>query len=287
MLNLKNTALILFSLTIVTASAQADNLSTYREGVSELVGAQDKIKAQSEEILKLLGDSAPDTSFIANPNSSIKGRKRVQYSSSLIKMKMDRGIRALIQKERYGRPMTFTPSTTTYTSEALEEKRNFRLQICRDTFTKDSEGKLIKELKDQPFEQILNEFYSLSKDRNTNEASSFVAVTPEIRKLINQSSVNDTAHSPEALLGSLTDLEVEENSIYALRFSKADKKTNVTLSMLVTYLSDEDEAYLAMLDCVLDESTTRLQDANNKIKRYNELSTPTERVKNFFHIVNN
>jgi len=43
--------------------------------------------------------------------------------------------------------------------------------------------------------------------------------------------------------------------VAALRFSKdANNTVSITLSMLTTFLSEEDEAFMAMLDCLRDEA---------------------------------
>jgi len=57
---------------------------------------------------------------------------------------------------------------------------------------------------------------------------------------------------------------------------------SITLSMLTTFLSEEDEAFMAMLDCLRDEAQGHLDVAESAIKRHAELTGSCRQHTNLF-----
>jgi hypothetical protein len=162
---------------------------------------------------------------------------------------MDAAIRELVYRERYGKPLVFKPSSTHSKDEALENLRQSRIAICREVFTKEAAK---RGEKGNPFDSLIEEMRKIAKMESQRIVP---VVSGEVQQIL--ASVPEISRE----LGEYRGVEVQEGSIFALLFApSSDKTLRITASVMMTYLADEDDAFVAMMDCLLDEVKRRVAD---------------------------
>ncbi len=283
-------------LSILTGFLLSLSLSTYAASLSEYrkeLGVSDEYRKEvlrnSAAILQSIDKSIkPNLSPLKQFNPAIRGSQRRITSSSLIKVQLEDIIDNLKQEMSYGKPITFMPSSTL---DSLESDRIYRdswrdkvkammskvvdTRILRNAETNEkiSESITLEE-------RIYDAFYQIAKDRSSMDPIVYPATT-ELRQAVLRSTVSNGA-SVETIFGAVSGIEIQEGSVYALRFLRGKEITTISLSMLLTVFSDEDPAFIAALDYLTSTAKKRMELAGARVETYEELTSTRNWIKRQF-----
>ena len=231
---------------VFSAPVFAGNLSDYRTDQTEKNEslASDRVKT----LRKLLKTDGVNITQDDLPNV----RARRKFSSSFFKEIVNKAVDQLRDEDRYGTPDVFDPSKTInrIDREQLEKRRRIFSKAVGS----------FQAAHARIFKMIV--IADREKQQRRIKAKAETVLTAGISEYIKENEPK-AAKSIEEILGKLEWAEVYEGHVLRLVFGKP-AKIKMSLSMLVTFRTDEDAYFLESLSFFLDRYQRAYDDIRYK-----------------------
>ncbi|MCC6278882.1 MAG: hypothetical protein IT289_13295 [Oligoflexia bacterium] len=264
-----------------SAIVSAEQLSVYRTQYPQGLATVEKIGLERvNHLRKLLNTNAlPPLSFDSKELESLS-TERNQSISTNIKVSMRELITNLVRQKEYGKPITFDPSD--YAGDIQSKINSSHQAVCNQwAQQKASDGRLNSQVYTQ---HVLGLMALEAKQEQLPAGRDSSGLAGQINEYIltYEPKVQAPYTALSTLLGQVTQVAVQNGVLDRIVFSNNKGKISITLSLLITQRTGEEEAFVAALECIVSliEQTDEFKQSNQALE---EVAKQREQyVRNFF-----
>lgn len=236
--------------------AQAFPLAHYRQSY-DAGGNYKKVSEQfTANIVSQLGVTASERLQMTNelkPILDVVPKRSKGQSSVFFKDIMETAVPKYRRLTEYQKPMTLDPSKFSYEVEAeiIERKLNFCTQSIEDRKSgRNAQGHTIGS-----FNHLINLLYQENiavKAPGPQSSSLAAGTTREVIAKINKLLASQAVLGNRAnILGPVTAIETTDGGLNRIVFGTGDQRLPLSLSMLLTFVLDDDDAFIEIQQCFL------------------------------------